>query len=119
MVAIRASAREGPSLKDALMSAKADMCGARAHVRFAPNSDRESGHAANGHVCFTPESEHVQCTSSCLLWAKSRHVRCNRACPLYRQKRPFGTNLIVQLFESDEVEVKRLGPLLMHRPCVK
>src|SRR5215471_11203752 len=24
-------------------------------------------------VCFTPESGHVQCTSSCLLWAKSRH----------------------------------------------
>jgi tungstate transport system substrate-binding protein len=24
-----------------------------------------------GHVCFTPESGHVQCTSLCLLWAKS------------------------------------------------
>ena len=25
-----------------------------------PNSDRESRHAANGHVRFTPESGHVQ-----------------------------------------------------------
>jgi hypothetical protein len=28
---------------------------------------------ANGHVCFTPESGHVQCTRLCLLWAKSGH----------------------------------------------
>ena len=49
------------------------MCAATGHVRFTPNSDRESGHAANGHVCFTPDSGHVQCTSSCLLWAKSGH----------------------------------------------
>jgi hypothetical protein len=52
---------------------EADMCAATGHVRFTPNSDRESGHAANGHVCFTPNSGHVQCTSSCLLWAKSGH----------------------------------------------
>jgi hypothetical protein len=38
---------------------KADICGATSHVRFTPNSDRESGHAANGHVCFTPKSGHV------------------------------------------------------------
>src|SRR5262247_2807223 len=24
-------------------------------------------------VCYTPKSGHVQCTSSCLLWAKSGH----------------------------------------------
>jgi hypothetical protein len=24
-------------------------------------------------VCFTPESAHVQCTSLCLLWARSGH----------------------------------------------
>jgi hypothetical protein len=28
---------------------------------------------ANGHVRFTPKSGHVQCTSSCLLWANSGH----------------------------------------------
>jgi hypothetical protein len=28
---------------------------------------------AKGHVCFTPESGHVQCTSSCLLWANNGH----------------------------------------------
>jgi hypothetical protein len=26
--------------------------------------------SAKGHVRFTPESRHVQCTSPCLLWAK-------------------------------------------------
>jgi hypothetical protein len=26
-----------------------------------------------GHVCFTPESGHVQCTHPCPLWAKSGH----------------------------------------------
>jgi hypothetical protein len=38
----------------------------------------------HGDVCFTPESGHVQCTSSCLLWAKSGH----RPCQLTRQKAP-------------------------------
>jgi hypothetical protein len=49
----------------------ADICSAKRHVRFAPNSDRESGFPANGHVRFTPESGHAQCTRSCLLWANS------------------------------------------------
>ena len=31
---------------------------------------------ANGHVCFTPQSGHVQCTSACRLWAKSGHQFC-------------------------------------------
>jgi hypothetical protein len=31
---------------------KADMCNAKRHVRFTPNSDRESRHDANGHVRF-------------------------------------------------------------------
>jgi hypothetical protein len=35
--------------------------------------------AAKSHVCFTPESGHVQCTSSCLLWARSGHCRQNGA----------------------------------------
>jgi len=39
---------------------KADMCNAPAHVRFAPDSDRKSRHAANSHVRFTPESGRVQ-----------------------------------------------------------
>jgi hypothetical protein len=34
------------------------MCIAIGHVRFTPNSDRESGLPANGHVRFTPESGH-------------------------------------------------------------
>jgi hypothetical protein len=34
---------------------KADICGAKAHVRF------------------TPESRHVQRTNGCLLWANSGH----------------------------------------------
>ena len=53
---------------------EADICGATAHVRFTPDSDRESGHAAmvmsalhlkadmcgaNRHVCFGPEADIV------------------------------------------------------------
>ena len=40
---------------------KADICAAKRHVRFTPESDRESGFPAKDHVCFTPESGHVQC----------------------------------------------------------
>ena len=29
------------------------MCGATAHVRFTPNSDRESDFPAEGHVCLS------------------------------------------------------------------
>src|SRR5215475_9662924 len=45
--------------------------------------------SANGHVCFTPESGHVQCTSSCLLWAKSGHCLLSIANPIAPQ--PGGT----------------------------
>ena len=31
--------------------------------------------SAPTHVCFTPKSGHVQCTSACLLWANSGHVQ--------------------------------------------
>jgi hypothetical protein len=58
---------------DVRFGSKADICAATSHVRFTPNSDRESGFPANGHVRFTPESGHVQCTSSYLLWANSGH----------------------------------------------
>jgi hypothetical protein len=34
------------------------MRSAKGHGRFAPNSDRESGFPANGHVRFTPQSGH-------------------------------------------------------------
>src|SRR4029450_12467275 len=40
------------------------MCAAKKDVRFAPNSDRESGFPANGHVRFTPESGHLQCNGA-------------------------------------------------------
>jgi hypothetical protein len=49
------------------------MCAAKCDVRFTPNSDRKSRHAANGHVRFTPESGRVRRKPSCLLWAKSGH----------------------------------------------
>jgi len=32
--------------QDVRFGSEADMCGAKGHVRFTPNSDRESGHAA-------------------------------------------------------------------------
>jgi hypothetical protein len=37
--------------------------------------------SAQGHVCFTPESGHLQCTSLCLLWAKSGHQPSNAMSP--------------------------------------
>jgi len=52
---------------------KADMCAAKCDVRFTPNSDRESRHAANGHVRFASESGHVRCKERCPLRAKSGH----------------------------------------------
>ena len=42
------------------------------NVRFGSKADMCR---AKWHVCFTPESRHVQRTRSCLLWAKSGHVR--------------------------------------------
>jgi hypothetical protein len=59
--------------KQCPLGSEADMCGAKRDLRFTPYSDRESRHAANGHVCFTPESGHMRCTSRCLLRAKSGH----------------------------------------------
>jgi hypothetical protein len=71
IVAVQTCTRKGPA--DVRFGSKADMCSAKRHVRFGPNSDHESGHP-NSHVCFTPESGHVPCTSLCLLWAKSGHA---------------------------------------------
>jgi hypothetical protein len=42
-----------------------------AYVRFGSEADICG---AKRHVRFTPESGHVQCTSLCLLWAKSGHL---------------------------------------------
>jgi plastocyanin len=44
-------------LADVRFGSKADICTAIGHVRFAPNSDRESGFPANGHVRFTPKAD--------------------------------------------------------------
>jgi hypothetical protein len=35
----------GEAASDVRFGSEADMCSAQAHVRFTPNSDRESGHA--------------------------------------------------------------------------
>jgi hypothetical protein len=35
---------------DVRFGSEADICSAQGHVRFTPNSDRKSRHAANGHV---------------------------------------------------------------------
>jgi hypothetical protein len=40
---------------DVRFGSEADARTAKRHVRFTPNSDRKSRHAANGHVRFTPE----------------------------------------------------------------
>jgi hypothetical protein len=36
---------------------QADMCGAKRYVRFAPESDCESGLPQKGHVCFGPKAD--------------------------------------------------------------
>ena len=68
--------RPGKGQTDVRFGSKADMCDAQAHVRFTPNSDRESG-PPQSHVRFTPESGHVRCKKQCLLWAKSGHSPSN------------------------------------------
>src|SRR5262245_18715366 len=39
---------------------------------------RHNRNSFSNFVRSTPESGHVQCTSSCLLWAKSGLMQCNR-----------------------------------------
>jgi hypothetical protein len=36
---------------------EADMCSAQAHVRFTPNSDRKSRHAADGLSALPPKAD--------------------------------------------------------------
>src|SRR5215471_18376230 len=62
---------------DVCFGSKADMCSAKGHVRFTPNSDRESGHrqtvrsalppkadmcSALPHVCFGPKADMMSLT---------------------------------------------------------
>src|SRR5262245_51555468 len=49
------------------------MCSAVGHVRFTPNSDRESGLPAKLMSALPPKSRHVQCTTLCPLWANGGH----------------------------------------------
>src|SRR5262245_55492635 len=81
----RNAVERATKMSDVRFGSKADICTAPAHVRFTPNSDRESGHVANGHVCFTPESGHVRCTSRCLLRAKSGHPTNYSGTPALRR----------------------------------
>src|SRR5262245_11656582 len=46
----------------------------------------------NGHVCFTPESGHVQRNRSCLLWAKSGHLQTYSITSSARASRAGGTS---------------------------
>jgi hypothetical protein len=41
------------------------------HVRFGSKADM---YGAKGHVRFTPESGHVRCNQRCPLWTKSGHA---------------------------------------------
>jgi hypothetical protein len=61
------------------------------HARRVPNAMRMAtpAHSAR-HVRFTPESGHVQCSSSCLLWAISGHSGCNEA-PLFRTSNEYSS----------------------------
>jgi hypothetical protein len=43
-------------LSDVRFGSKADICAATSHVRFAPNSDRESGHVPNVMSALPPET---------------------------------------------------------------
>jgi len=46
------------------------------HVRFTPESDRESRHRQTVMSALPPpKSRHVQCTNAGLLWAKSGQVQ--------------------------------------------
>jgi hypothetical protein len=51
------------SVRNVRFGSQADICAATRHVRFTPNSDQKSGHAAKRYVCFTPESGLMQCNS--------------------------------------------------------
>ena len=78
-----AEANLAARLADVRFASKGDMCGAQAHVRFTPNSDRKSGLPQRGmsalppkadmcsamvHVCFGPEADiNAKLLSACAL----------------------------------------------------
>jgi hypothetical protein len=72
---------------------EADMCAAKSDVRFAPDSDRESGFSKRS-CPLHPESRHVQRKHQCPLRAKSRHSgkdRTNRKTASQRSRQnPIG-----------------------------
>src|SRR5262249_12830630 len=64
MVAICGSAREGSALRmtDVRFGSKADICSANSHVRFTPNSDRESGLPQAAMSALPPKAD--SCTAA-------------------------------------------------------
>jgi hypothetical protein len=50
------------------------MCAAIGNVRFTPNSDRKSRHAANVHVCFRKQTCAVQTVMSALGQKRTLHA---------------------------------------------
>ena len=85
-----ANIRRNPQRRNVRFGSEADICSAQAHVRFTPNSDRESG-PPQSHVRFTPESGHVRCTSLCLLWANTGHRVTHSITSLARASSDGGT----------------------------
>src|SRR5262245_12482156 len=106
MVSTRTSTPEGVE-RDAghvRFGSKADMCGAKGHVRFAPNSDRESGHpqtvmsalplkadmcGATRDVCFGPKADirvllnspsRRSAAATYLRWLLCSDHRCAKLC---------------------------------------
>jgi hypothetical protein len=49
--------RINPTRDNVRYGAKADMCGAKGHVRFTPNSDRESGFPRKVMSALPPKAD--------------------------------------------------------------
>ena len=49
--------RDGYGVSDVRFGSQADICGATSHVRFTPNSDRESGHPPRCMSAFLPKAD--------------------------------------------------------------
>ena len=56
----------GQAGPDVRFGSKADVCVAKPHVRFTPNSDRKSGHRQNAMSALPPEAD---------VCGANRHVR--------------------------------------------
>src|SRR5215472_6265098 len=81
---------------------KADSCSAATHVRFTPNSDRESGHpqefmsalppkadmcGAHTHVCFGPKAD--SCTAAKRIVIRSPRRRSAEGAKARRGRAPW------------------------------